>query len=83
MHHPKEWIMILGRWASNAFLVDIRPQVLEWMNNISDMMIKLDTFLDVGQAKTTPAHITRSNKWPRSLNGRASVILIPKFYLTN
>jgi hypothetical protein len=25
MHHPKEWIMILGRWASDAFLVYIRP----------------------------------------------------------
>jgi hypothetical protein len=81
MHHPKEWIMILGRWASDAFLVYIRPQVLEWTNNMSKDMIRLDTFLDVTPAKPTPAHTSESAKWPSSLNGRTSAILIPKFHL--
>jgi hypothetical protein len=81
MHHPKEWIMILGRWSSDAFLVYIRPQVLEWTNNMSRDMIKLDNFLDVGRPQPVPAHIEDSSKWPRSLNGRASAILMPKFHL--
>jgi hypothetical protein len=81
MHHPKEWIMILGRWSSDAFLVYIRPQVLEWTNNMSRDMIKLDNFLDVSRPQSTPAHTDDSSKWPRSLNGRASAILMPKFHL--
>ena len=40
-------IMILGRWSSNAFLVYIRVQVLEWTNNMSQDMIQLDSFFDV------------------------------------
>jgi hypothetical protein len=81
MHHPKEWIMILGRWASDAFLVYIRPQVLEWTNNMSKDMIKLDSFLDVGRSKHAPPIATESDKRPRHLNGRTSTILIPKFHL--
>jgi hypothetical protein len=38
--------MILGRWSSDAFLVYIRPQVLEWTNNMSCDMIHLDSFFD-------------------------------------
>ena len=81
MHHPKEWIMILGRWSSNAFLIYIRPQVLEWTSNMSRDMIKLDTFLDIGRPQPVPANTDDSSKWPRSLNGRASAILMPKFHL--
>jgi hypothetical protein len=33
-------IMILGRWSSDAFLVYIRPQVLEWTANMSTSMVK-------------------------------------------
>jgi hypothetical protein len=39
-------IMTLGRWSSDAFLVYIRPQVLEWTNNVSCNMIHLDSFSD-------------------------------------
>jgi hypothetical protein len=48
-------IMILGRWSSDAFLVYIRPQVLEWTNNMSNDMIHNDSFFDatdVPQADT-------------------------------
>jgi hypothetical protein len=81
MHHPKEWIMILGCWSSNAFLVYIRPQVLEWTNNMSCNMIKLDTFLNVSRLQTAPAHTGDSSKYPHSLNGQASATLMPKFHL--
>jgi hypothetical protein len=33
-------IMILGRWSSDAFLVYIRSQVLEWTTGMSKSMIK-------------------------------------------
>ena len=45
-------IMILGRWESEAFLVYIRPQVLEWTNNMSKSMIAIDSFTDIGTAFT-------------------------------
>jgi len=44
--HPVHKIMIFGRWSSDAFLVYIRPQVLEWTDNMSHDMILHDTFLD-------------------------------------
>ena len=47
MNHPVHKIMILGRWSSDAFLVYIRPQVLEWTNQMSSDMIHFDSFLDV------------------------------------
>ena len=34
MNHPVHKIMMMGRWSSDAFLVYIRPQVLEWTNNM-------------------------------------------------
>jgi hypothetical protein len=45
-------IMILGRWESEAFLVYIRPQVLEWTNNMSKSMIAIDSFTDIGNTFT-------------------------------
>ena len=41
-HHP-ERIKILGRWSSDAFLVYIRPQVLEWTNLMSRDMVSSQT----------------------------------------
>jgi hypothetical protein len=63
MHHTKDWIMILGRWSSNAFLVFIFTQVLEWMNNMSRDKIKLDNFLDVEQLQAAPANTDNSSKY--------------------
>jgi hypothetical protein len=52
-------IMILGRWDSETFLVYIRPQVLEWTNNMSKSMIAIDSFTDIGTAFTP-------NEWRRN-----------------
>ena len=41
-------IMMLGRWKSLAFLVYIRPQVLEWAGDMSCRMVNTASFLDVG-----------------------------------
>ena len=46
MNHPVSKIMILGRWSSDAFLVYIHPQVLEWTNNMSSDMISNESFFD-------------------------------------
>jgi hypothetical protein len=45
-------IMLLGRWASEACLAYIRPQVLEWTNNMSRDMINIDSFF---KANPTPS----------------------------
>jgi hypothetical protein len=51
-------IMILGQWDSEAFLVYIRPQVLEWTNSMSKSMIAIDSFTDISTALTDNSAIT-------------------------
>jgi hypothetical protein len=75
--------MILGRWLSNAFLVYIRPQVLEWTNNMSKEMIHLDNLLDVGPRNNhTTTNNPRLRKHLCSFNGSSS-ILVPRFHLNH
>jgi hypothetical protein len=75
-------IMILGWWASDAFLDYIRPQVLEWTSHMSRHMAASDDFTDL----STDMHPrllsdlrTRSNS--HSFNGLSFVI--PKFNLSH
>eukprot|EP00546_Thalassionema_frauenfeldii_P005900 CAMPEP_0178913612 /NCGR_PEP_ID=MMETSP0786-20121207/10944_1 /TAXON_ID=186022 /ORGANISM="Thalassionema frauenfeldii, Strain CCMP 1798" /LENGTH=262 /DNA_ID=CAMNT_0020586383 /DNA_START=1591 /DNA_END=2377 /DNA_ORIENTATION=- len=51
--HSIAKIMILGLWSSDAFLVYIRLQVLEWANNMSCDMINFESFLEVGMYDIT------------------------------
>ncbi|KAI2496248.1 hypothetical protein MHU86_18252 [Fragilaria crotonensis] len=53
MNHPVAKIMILGRWSSDAFLDYIRPQVLEWTNQLSRDMIHNDSFFDATDSRRT------------------------------
>ena len=55
MNHPVAKIMILGRWSSDAFLVYIRPQVLEWTNQMSGDMIRHDSFFDAADSRRSSA----------------------------
>jgi hypothetical protein len=57
MNHPVAKIMILGRWSSDAFLDYIRPQVLEWTNQLSGDMIRNDSFFDAADSskKASPS----------------------------
>jgi hypothetical protein len=48
MNNSSDPIMLLGRWLSKNFLAYIRPQVLEWTNNMSMDMTQADSFLDIG-----------------------------------
>jgi hypothetical protein len=74
-------IMLLGRWASEAFLVYIRPQVLEWTNNMSRDMINIDSFFqaDMSQPTTAPANAPRRQANP--FNGSLIPITIPRLHL--
>ena len=73
-HSPSK-IMILGRWLSDAFLDYIRPQVLEWTNNMSTDMINFDSFWDLSSSANTPRLIREP------INGRDSLSNAPTFYL--
>jgi hypothetical protein len=82
MDHSPAKIMILGRWSSDAFLVYIRPQVLEWTHNMSWDMIHLDSFFDASHRDLVAADDPRTRKrLTTSFNGRDSVVTIPQFYM--
>ena len=81
MDHSTAKIMILGRWSSDAFLVYIRPQVLEWTNNMSRDMISFDSFLDVGLYDIASVHDARTRRRTIQLNGRSSNMELPTFHL--
>lgn len=51
--HSTPEVMILSFWSSNAFLVCIRPQVLQWTNHMSADMESFDSFLDLSLLDTT------------------------------
>jgi hypothetical protein len=56
-------IMILERWSSDAFLICIRPPVLEWTDIMSNAIIPNDSFFnatDVPQADTDDSRTRRS-----------------------
>jgi hypothetical protein len=63
-NHSVAKIMILGRWSSDAFLVYLRPQVLEWTNNMSADMLSNNSFFDA-----TDAHRALSSD-PRTRQSR-------------
>ena len=74
--HTPAKIMILGRWLSDAFLDYIRPQVLEWTNNMSSDMINFDSFWDLTSSSTVMDRIIRE-----PINGRDSLSNTPTFFL--
>ena len=79
-HSPAK-IMILGRWSSDAFLVYIRPQVLEWVKNMFGNMIQFNSFLDVTTFDIILIFDLQSCHRPTLLNGCSHSIQIPTFYL--
>jgi hypothetical protein len=74
-------IMILGRWSSDAFLAYIRPQVLEWTNDMSLDMTRLDSFLDLGTTPPPPRHNSPKDKKIKNING--SFTVIPRYHLSH
>jgi hypothetical protein len=79
MNHSSERIMLMGRWLSQAFLVYIRPQVIEWTNNMSSDMIHHDSFTDASGFDMADPDIARVP--PRRFNGPDNSLIIPTFHL--
>jgi hypothetical protein len=79
MNHSSERIMLMGRWLSQAFLVYIRPQVIEWTNNLSSDMIHHDSYTDASgfdMADPEIAHLP-----PRRFNCPDNSLVIPALHL--
>lgn len=82
MNHSPARIMILGRWSSDAFLVYIRPQVLEWTHNMSADMTKFDNFTDTsGFDKLTNDDPAPCNPRNPPHHGRVERLSMPTFQL--
>jgi hypothetical protein len=54
-------IMILGRWSSDAFLVYIRPQVLEWTATMSRSMVMNLDFHHIDHSSIVDGATLQSN----------------------
>jgi hypothetical protein len=78
MDYSTARIMILGRWSSDAFLVYIRPQVLEWTNNMSNDMIHNDSYFDATDA---PQADTDDPRTHRSLSFNGDRPIFPRLHL--
>jgi hypothetical protein len=77
-------IMILGRWSSDAFLVYIRPQVLEWTNNsMSREMIAVDTFFDVQMNHHTTTADPRVRANPHNCTSNGPSVIMPRLHLNH
>jgi hypothetical protein len=61
-NHSVHKIMLLGRWSSDAFLVYIRPQVLEWTDNMSDDMIQHDNYWDATDSRRASSDDPRTRQ---------------------
>jgi hypothetical protein len=79
MNNSSDRIMLLGRWLSKAFLVYIRPQVLEWTNDMSMDMTQADSFLDVGDFDHADQHPPPVR--PNRFNGPDAALVIPRMHL--
>ena len=80
---------LIGRLNHAAFVIplsrhfiNIRPQVLEWTNNMSYDMTHYESFLDLS---SQPEHRNSSRQFPTNIippfHGRDSSIIIPKLHL--
>jgi hypothetical protein len=71
-NHSTERTMLMGRWLSQAFLVCIRPQVIEWTTNMSSDMIHLDSFTNASGLDMADPDVARVPP-PRRFNGPANL----------
>jgi hypothetical protein len=78
-NHSTEKIMLMGRWLSQAFLACICPQVIEWTNNMSRDMIRLDSFAGASSFDMANPKIARVPS--RRINGPNNSLIMPSFHL--
>jgi hypothetical protein len=81
-------IMILGRWSSDAFLVYIRAQVLEWTTGMSKSMIKhldythVEASITAAQANTEEFRDSLATKFTH-LGGDSNNYIVDGINLTH
>ena len=51
-HRDVVRIKILGRWKSDSFEAYVRPQVLEWTDNLAEDMASLGRFTDLAESRS-------------------------------
>ena len=83
MNHSVTKIMLLGRWSSDAFLNYIRPQVLEWTNQLSADMIHNNSYFDVTDPRRDPPDHprTRTSRSSKVNNKSTLQTTIPAMHL--
>jgi hypothetical protein len=81
MGHPVAKIMILGRWSSDAFLDYIRPQVLEWTNQMSGDMIRHDTFFDATDSRRVSPSDPRTREKAKTILANGARIAAGRMHL--
>jgi hypothetical protein len=77
MNYHSDRIMILGRWKSTAFLIYIRPQVMEWTSNMSTDMIRFNSFREA----TSTSNKHTSLQLNPFQNGHRINNLVPQLHL--
>jgi hypothetical protein len=80
-NHSPAKIMILGRWVLDAFMVYIRPQVLEWTNIMSVDMIHLESFINIAYDMVPTDDPHTRTLLSKTFNGRDSAVTMPWFHL--
>jgi hypothetical protein len=75
MNHSVTKIMLMGRWSSDAFLNYIRPQVLEWTNQLSADMIHNNSYFDVTDPRRDPPDTPRTQRRRSTVNNTGTLAL--------
>jgi hypothetical protein len=70
---PAHMIMILGRWCSDAFLLYLRPQVIEATNNLSKRMMQVVDYHQPPPLTNEPRLNVRHNDDPTLQNNTNSI----------
>jgi hypothetical protein len=68
-------IMILGHWSSDAFLVYICPQVLEWTQGVSSSMSSVYNFWHQSHARSANNPASTAKLPPHSFRARGYTFL--------
>jgi hypothetical protein len=67
--------MLMGRWSSDAFFNYIRPQVLEWTNQLSADMIHNNSYFDVTDPRRDPPDTPRTQRRRSTVNNTGTLAL--------
>jgi hypothetical protein len=82
MKHAPEYVQLLGRWKSLAFMDYIRPQIIEWTVNLSSDMIHFDSFHDALDANTNTT-TTRQGVSHPFIGSPDNDLLVPRLHLAH